>query len=429
MAATEPYLLTASEAARQIAEGRLSAEALVRACLARIDAREMSVAAFACVDPDYVIRQAKERDASRSGGPLHGVPVAFKDIIDTSGLPTAYGSRAYIGHRPKEDAACVAATLAAGGVVLGKTATTEFAGRHPAATSHPKNRLHSPGGSSSGSAAAVADHMVPLAVGSQTAGSTIRPASYCGVYGYKPTFGLLSMAGVHLLAASFDTLGLFARSAEDLLLFRDALLGLPARPRADPQPPRIALCRTPYWEKAEPAMQQAVLDAADALKKAGASVSQLELPREFDELEQTTWSIVHFEAARTLAPEWRRSPDSLGGATRRMIEIGLTVPYERYVSDMCAIERLRPVIHDALEGFDVALTPSAVGEAPLGLEDTGPVTFNFLWHVMNMPAITIPAFTGPRGLPLGVQLAARRYDDDNLLALARWSARKLGLPG
>ena len=428
MAGTDPHLLTATEAARRIAEGSLSAEALVRACLERIDAREMSVAAFACLDPDYAIRQAQERDRRRGAGPLHGVPVAFKDIVDTSVLPTGYGSRAYLGHRPGADAACVASTLAAGGVVLGKTATTEFAGRHPAATSHPKNRLHSPGGSSSGSAAAVADHMVPLAVGSQTAGSTIRPASYCGVLGYKPTFGLLSLAGVHPLAASFDTLGLFARSVEDLLLFRNVLASLPPAPLPETAPPRVALCRTPYWDKAEPAMQQCVLDAAGALKKAGASVSELELPAGFETLEQTTWSIVHFEAARALAAAWRRAPDSLGSATRRMIETGLGVPQERYAADMATLERLRPVIHQALEGFDVVLTPAAVGEAPQGLEDTGPVTFNFLWHVMNMPAITIPAAAGPRGLPLGVQLVARRYDDDRLLAHARWCERRLGAP-
>jgi amidase len=429
VSAADLVSLTACQAARRISEGTLTSEALVRTCLERIDARDMSVAAFACVDPEYAIRQAKERDRSRGNGPLHGIPVAFKDIIDTAGLPTSYGSKAYLGHQPKADAACVSAALEAGAVVLGKAATTEFAGRHPAPTSHPRNRLHSPGGSSSGSAAAVADGMVPLAIGSQTAGSTIRPASYCGVHGYKPTFGLLSLAGVHPLAASFDTLGLFARSVEDLMLFLDALLGLPARALEEPPAPRIALCRTPYWDKAQPAMQQAVLDAADLLKKGGATVAELELPRGFEDLEQTTWSIVHFEAARTLMPEWRRSPDSLGGATRRMIREGLAVPYERYLADMRSIERQRPVIHEALEGFDVVLTPSAVGEAPLGLEDTGPVTFNFLWHVMNMPAITLPAFNGPQGLPLGVQLVARRYEDDRLLAFARWSAKKLGLPG
>lgn len=421
--------LTASECARMISRDELTSETLVRACLERVDAREMSVGAFACVDPHYAIRQARERDKGPRSGPLHGIPVAFKDIIDTAELPTSYGSRAYLGHRPAVDAACVAATSATGGIVLGKATTTEFAGRHPAATSHPMNRLHSPGGSSSGSAAAVADHMVPLAVGSQTLGSTIRPASYCGVYGYKPTFGLLSLAGVHPLAASFDTLGLFARSVDDLMLFRNALLGLPASAVADREPPRVALCRTPYWEKAQPAMQQAVLDAANALKKAGAAVAELELPAGFETLEHTSRSIMHFEAARALMPVWRRAPDALGGATRQMVEKGLAVPYEQYLADMRTIERLRPVVHEAVDRVDVVLTPGAVGEAPLGLEDTGPVTFNFLWHVMNMPAITIPFSTGPSGLPLGVQLVARRYHDDSLLAHARWSARRFGLDG
>ena len=238
--------LTASEAARRIAAGEITSESLVRACLERIEARDADVAAWVVVDPEYALEQARVLDAAPVSGPLHGIPVGFKDVIDTAALPTRYGSPIYEGFVPEADAACVALTRAAGGVVLGKTVTTEFAGRHPGPTANPHNPAHTPGGSSSGSAAAVADFQVPLAMGTQTAGSMIRPSAYCGVYGLKPTFGLFSFAGVHDLAETFDTLGVMGRSLDDIALFRAVLMAIDAVPlEAAESPPRIGFCRTP----------------------------------------------------------------------------------------------------------------------------------------------------------------------------------------
>ena len=300
----DPTTFTATAAAALIANGDLSSEALVGACLARIEAREPVVAAWSHVDPCLALEQARARDRIAPTGPLHGVPVGIKDIIDTRDQPTTHGSRAYAGFTPAEDAACVAALREAGAVILGKTVTTEFANRDPGPTSHPLNRLHTPGGSSSGSAAAVADRMVPLALASQTAGSTIRPAAYCGIYGFKPTFGLLSLAGMGALCERFDTLGLYARGVADLALLRDALLGVDAAgigPLAG-GPPRVRLCRTPLWDEAQPESQAAVERAAEAFAAAGATVEELSLPSEFDTLREAMWEIIRFELARALLP-------------------------------------------------------------------------------------------------------------------------------
>ena len=413
--------LTATDAARQIGKGEITCEALVRACLDRIEARDADVAAWVVVDPEHALDQARMLDAGPVSGPLHGIPVGFKDVIDTGDLPTRYGSPIYEGYVPEADAACVAHTRAAGAVVLGKTVTTEFAGRHPGPTAHPLNPLHTPGGSSSGSAAAVADFQVPLAMGTQTAGSMIRPSAYCGVYALKPTFGLFSRAGVHDLTETFDTLGIMARSLDDLALFRAVLMSFNPVPfEASEAAPRVGFCRTPMWDDADQATHDHLEAAATHLSKAGAKVRDLDLPADFNDLLPVCWRIVTFEMARSLGYVKHARPDGISNTTRNMIADGEALSLDTYLGDMRRVERLRVLIHEVMDDVDVILTPASVGEAHVGHSDTGPVTFNFLWHIMNLPAMNIPAFTGPTGLPIGAQLVARRYDDGTLLCYAGW---------
>ena len=423
----DPTILTATAARARIASGDLSSEALVGACLARIEAREPAVAAWSHVNPCLALEQARACDRTAPSGPLHGVPVGIKDIIDTRDQPTTHGSRACAGLTPAEDAACVAALREAGAVILGKTVTTEFANRDPGPTSHPLNRLHTPGGSSSGSAAAVADRMVPLALASQTAGSTIRPAAYCGIHGFKPTFGLLSLAGVGALCERFDTLGLYARDIADLALLRDALLGVDAAgiPPLAGGPPRMRLCRTPLWDEAQPESQAVVERAAEAFAAAGATVEELSLPSEFDGLREVMWEIIRFELARALLPVWRRSSASLRSTTQRMFRAGRLIPLARHIDNVKHVEACGHKMDSLLAGDEIVLTPSAVGEAPVGVENTAPPTFNFLWHVIGMPAVHLPYGQGPTGLPIGVQLVAHRHADDHLLATAAWADKVL----
>src|SRR4051812_26170352 len=272
--------LSAIEIAQGIAEKKFTAEAVVRDCLARIEAREPVVKAWATIDPDYALRQARELDRGSSRGALHGVPIGVKDIIDTADLPTEMGSEIYKGNRSFSDAACVAIMRAAGAVILGKTVTAEFAGMSPGPTTNPHNPAHTPGGSSSGSAAAVADHMVPAAFGTQTGGSVLRPAAYCGVVGYKPTFNLINRSGIKSAAENLDTIGVIARSIDDVELVTAAVVGKEPARRTMETAPRIGLCRTPLWDTAQPETKHAVEDAATRLAAAGATVREITLAEE-----------------------------------------------------------------------------------------------------------------------------------------------------
>ena len=302
------FRLSASEAAARIREGKLTSEALVRSCLERIDSRESQVKAWVHLDRDFALAQARECDRSASRGPIHGVPFAAKDIMDTADLPTEYGSPIYKGNRPAADAACVALSRAAGGVLLGKTVTTEFASRSPLGnTTNPHNPAHTPGGSSSGSAAAVADFMVPLAFGTQTVGSVIRPAAFCGCVGYKPSYGEVSTQGVKQNTASFDTVGLFARAVEDLALFRAAVTGFAAKPLAaiPVNELKIGFCRTMFWDRAEEYTKTFLEEAASALAKAGAKVSDFDLGKPFEQFEAMGRRINDYEFSRGLT--WERN--------------------------------------------------------------------------------------------------------------------------
>jgi Asp-tRNA(Asn)/Glu-tRNA(Gln) amidotransferase A subunit family amidase len=420
-----PNLLAASAAAEAIRNGTLTSEALTRACLERIEAREADVLAWAHMDPEQALAEARARDREPPRGPLHGVPVGFKDIIDTADMPTRYGSAIYPDHRPAADAACVTLIRAAGGIVLGKTVTTEFAFRTPNKTHNPHNLDHTPGGSSSGSAAGVADYMVPLAFGTQTGGSIIRPASFCGVVGYKPSFGQFSYVGVKLLAQSLDTLGGFARTVGDLALLRQAMLGAPAAVAARIDAPKLGLCLTPWWEAADASTQVALEMAGAALAKVGAEVREVALPETFDPLPTFNDVIMVFEGRRSLAHEFSHHEALLSAMLKEAIPPEAGVPFEDYRAALKGAWRCRAQLAEVMHGLDALLVPSAVGEAPLSLDSTGNALFNKPWTTIGAPCITLPKYMGPTDLPVGVQLVGRPGDDEALLSVAAWAETAL----
>ncbi|WP_431284380.1 amidase [Humitalea sp. 24SJ18S-53] len=419
----DPATLTASQAADAIAEGRLTSEALLRACLDRIALRDDAVGAWAFLDPDLALAAARAADRGPVRGPLHGVPVGLKDIIDTYDMPTQCNSPIHAGRRPYADSAVAALIRAAGGIILGKTVTTEFANRFPGATRNPLNPAHTPGGSSSGSAAAVADGQVPLALGTQTSGSMIRPAAYCGVVGYKPSFGEVSRVGVFQQSGTLDTVGLCARSLEDVQRLRAVVSRIPYVPvGASATAPRIALCRTPEWAEASPAAQQALTEAAARLAAAGATVTDLELPAAlFGGWPDAHRRIANFEGARNFGFERHRHRALISKALGEgRIRDGETTPLDAYIAAQRAAEAMRAWADEALDAVDVVLTLSAAGEAPVGLAATGSATFNSLWTLLYTPCLTLPHGAGPTGLPLGLQLVSARYEDERLFAAAGW---------
>jgi len=417
--------LSARAAAQDIAAGRLSAEALVSACLDRIAAREDVVGAWHYLDPEAALAAARHCDASPPRGPLHGIPIAVKDVIDTFDMPTGYGSPIYEGHRPAADAACVALARGAGAVVLGKTVTTEFACFTAGKTANPKNPAHTPGGSSSGSAAAVADGMVPLGFGSQTAGSVIRPASFCGCVGFKPSFGVIPRAGAKMLADSLDTIGVMARTVDDAAFFSGVLAGRPAlRDIEMPDAaPRIGIYRTPMWGEAEPSTTAAMDRTRAALERAGGWTAEIVVPAEHQRLLQAQETIMGFELVRSLAHERIRHSAELSPRLAQLLDAGMAVGAPEY--DAAVAETA--VARAKLDGFfgpcDAMLAPAAPGEAPQGLGYTGNPVFNRMWTLLGTPCITVPAIWGENGLPTGVQLVGRVGDDVRLVRAALFLER------
>ena len=419
--------LTARDAARQIAERRITAEELAASCLDRIAAREAVVGAWQYLDREAARTAARRRDAEPPRGPLHGVPIAVKDLIDTVDMPTAYGSSIYRSHHPGADASCVALARAAGAVVLGKTVTTEFAAFTPGKTANPRNPAHTPGGSSSGSAAAVADGMVPLAFGTQTAGSVIRPGAYCGCVAYKPSFGLISRAGVKPLADSLDTVGVFARSVEDAAFFAGVLAERPAlRHLATPHTaPRFGLYRTPMWDQAEPATAAALDIARSALERAGAAVTELAIAPEHQGLSETQNTIMRFEMVRALAYERIEHSAELSPRLAQMMDEGMAIGSDEYDRALAHAAAARAGLADFFAGCDAVLTPAAPGEAPAGLGSTGDPIFNRMWTLLGVPCVTVPARWGENGLPTGVQLVGGPKDDARLMTAAAFLERVL----
>jgi Asp-tRNA(Asn)/Glu-tRNA(Gln) amidotransferase A subunit family amidase len=356
------------------------------------------------------------------------VPIGIKDVIDTFDMPTEMGSPIYRGHRPTADAACVALLRAAGGVILGKTVTCEFAGVTPGATTNPHDEARTPGGSSSGSAAAVADCMVPIALGTQTGGSVLRPASYCGVIGYKPTYNAVSRVGVKAAAEGLDTLGLIARSLDDIALVRAVLLGrAPAPVPAVTVAPRIGLTRTHLWDLAQPETVAAVEDAAERLNEAGAAIMDVKLPEAFAELAQAREVVNDCERAVAMADEWHRHRDLISERLRKIIQRGLDALPRDYAPAVRLAERCRGDFDAVFGAADVLLAPCVRGEAPEGLHYTGDPSFQALWTLLHAPTLTLPTAIGPNGLPVGIQLIGRRHDDDRLLAASKWIFAMLGV--
>ena len=419
--------LSAAAAAARLSAGTLTAEALTRDCLDRI-AERAAVKAWTWLDPEPALAQARRADRAGRPGVLAGLPIGVKDVIDTLDMPTGHGSPIYRGNRPFADAACVALTRMAGGTILGKTVTTEFANRFPGATVHPHNPEHTPGGSSSGSAAAVADFQVPVGFGTQTGGSTIRPAAFCGVVGYKPSFGEFSRVGIKLQCQNLDTLGLICRSLDDIALMRAALVAMPHRAiDRTVGAPRIGVCRTPGWDAADAPTQALIERTAARLAAAGAAVVDVEFAAPFHDIAQQHRRVFNYEAAHNYAYEHREHREQVSAVLLdTVLDPGAAMPLADYVEALETAEAFRAHLDDIFREVDVLLTPSAAGEAPKGLGATGNPAFNSIWTLGWVPCVTLPAGTGPAGLPLGVQLVGARFADEKLLDAAAWVEARLG---
>jgi Asp-tRNA(Asn)/Glu-tRNA(Gln) amidotransferase A subunit family amidase len=418
---------TATEIVAAISAGETTCEAVARACLDRIAAREPRVQAWQYLDPEHVISQARALDKSHRRGPLIGVPFGVKDIIDTCELPTEYGTPIYKDHRPARDAACVALSRRAGGLLMGKTVTTEFANVTPGKTRNPFDPARTPGGSSSGSGAAVGDFMVPLALGTQTTGSTTRPASFCGVFGYRPTWGDLRTTGVMEASGSLDSLGILARSVEDVALYRDVLLGIEPEPVAENvATPRIGFCRPYFWPRIEAPTQKLLEEAAARLAHAGAKVEEVTLPADFEALETAHRWISGFEMARNLTWELDTHPEKISKKFRNgRLKDGLACSYEHYCEMRDLVARCRRTLEPIIARYDALLAPAAPGEAPVGWHPVPDPWVYMIWTALHVPSMTLPVFKGSAGLPIGAQLIAKWSGDRRLFAVSRWVYRQL----
>jgi Asp-tRNA(Asn)/Glu-tRNA(Gln) amidotransferase A subunit family amidase len=440
------WALPLTEAAAGIRDGRFGALELVESCLQRIEEVEGKVQAWAFLDPEHARQQAREADLHRKQGraigALHGVPIGIKDIFDTADMPTELGSPLWKGRTPRQDAAAVARLRAAGAVIVGKTVTTEYATRHPGKTTNPHDASRTPGGSSSGSAAAVAAHMVPGAIGSQTSGSVIRPAAFCGVVGFKPTHGLIPRTGMLLLSRTLDHAGVFARTVEDAALLAEQLVGFDeedagtravARPplaavavSAPPLPPRLAFVRSPAWGHAEPVTREAFAELVETL---GEAVTEVEIGADFGRGLDMHRVVSEAEIAHNLRRDYEKGGSQLSAGLRERIERGRRHAAVEYLAALAAIPALTARLEPVFDEFDAILTPAAPGEAPRGLHSTGEPIFNALWTYLGTPAVTLPLLVSPAGLPLGVQLVGRRDNDARLLRTARWLEATLAAPG
>lgn len=412
---------TATQMSIALAQGATTPTRLVEEHLSVIDALEAKLSAWAYVGRDGARQRARSLDERTASTALHGIPFGVKDNIDTCDMPTAYGSVIHERNVPARDATCVACLRLAGANPLGKAASAEFAHREPGATRNPWNPEHTPGGSSSGSAAAVASGMVPFALGSQTTGSVIRPAAYCGVIGYKPTYGEFNIAGTLANTPAFDTLGVIARCVPDVVLVRRALLdaSIPDRVPVSFEAARVGLCRTPYWSRADAPTKELLDRVTTTLQRAGVIIAEFDDDAIFDGLEHANVIVSGYEFARTMAHERRTAYQQLSTILRegRMAD-GLEASYAEYASASEHLSSARGALDAALAAFDFIITPAAPGAAPQGLNSTGTAEFNMAWTTLHAPAITLPVAMSPQALPLGIQLVSRRHSDDRLLAFA-----------
>lgn len=419
--------LSLYEMSQAIHQGQLSATRIMEACIERIQQREPEVNAWESINIESALTQAQQSDQQAPKGILHGLPIGVKDTIDTLDFPTGRGTPIYANKPAFWDAAGVALIKRAGGIILGKTVTTEFAYFRPGKTANPHNLAHTPGGSSSGTAAAVADFMVPAALGSQTAGSLIRPASYCGVVAYKPTFGDFSLGGVRPLSHSLDTLGVITRTVQDAALMRSVLLDVPFTPIHSQVnlPPRIAFCHTPSWLEADGYTRAQLEKTAFSLAVGNAQVSTVELPKICDELIAVQKCIMAYEAAHHMCFEYDNHQEKLSPQIIELIEEGMSIQREDYLLAQATAQRAREEISTLFENWDVILAPAAPGEAPLGLNATGNPIFSRMWNLLGVPSLSLPAFKGENQLPVGIQVVGAQGEDTRLLQIAMWIEDKL----
>jgi Asp-tRNA(Asn)/Glu-tRNA(Gln) amidotransferase A subunit family amidase len=419
----QPYELTATEASALIAAKKLSCEELARSTLAHIEAREPIVRAWSYYDKDQVIRNARELDKTPPTSPLHGLTFGVKDVIDTADMPTQHNSPIYEGHRPGQDAACVAVVRHSGALIVGKTDTVEFAsGGRRAASRNSHNLAHSPGGSSSGSGAAVGDKQVQLAFGTQTGGSHIRPAAFNGIYGIKPTHGIISREGAKMYSHTLDTVGWYGRAVEDLQLVAQAfrLPGLDSVSKVSVKGLKVGLLRGPNWSQADAYSRAALMEAGKRLEAAGAIVVDLTLPKLFDGIDAAQQVVMRGEGRAAFLPDYLGSHHLLHQDFRDLVENALKITPAQLVAAYDLAADCRRTF-DGLFGstLDVVLTPSSPGEAPEGLQDTGNPAFNSMWTLMHVPCVGIPVGKSARSLPLGIQLVGPRFSDAQLLAIAQ----------
>lgn len=442
MTPDQHFQLSACDGLQRLIAGEISASELTESCLQRIAEVDDEVEAWAFIDADFAREQARAADAFRQSGhglgALHGLPVAVKDIVDVASMPCENGTPIDAGRRPEHNAAVASLLRQAGAVILGKTVTTELAFYHPGKTHNPHDASRTPGGSSSGSAAAVASHMAPLAIGSQTNGSMIRPAAFCGVVGFKPTYGLIPRSGVLTLSPALDTLGVFGRTVEDCALLAEALTGFDAaddatqaRPKpnlvetcsaAPPVRPAIAFAKTSHWGDADEATREGFGELVEAL---GEACDEIELPEIFSQ--STDWhrSLMTAEIARHIGPYEQRAKDQLSDVMRATLKEGREVSALTYQTALDGRDILNGGMEAIFDRYDAIITPAAAGEAPVGLESTGNPVFATLWTYCGLPALSLPLLEGPNGHPVGVQLVGRRHNDARLLRTARWLMNEL----
>lgn len=434
--------MTAVQAVTAIREGDVTSEELVSACLDHIDETEETVQAWIYLDRDHALTQAKKADLARKSGfpmgPLHGVPVGIKDIFDTDDMPTEDGTVLHAGRRPMGDATVVAQLREAGAVIMGKTVTTELAVYGPGKTRNPRNPEHTPGGSSSGSAAAVAANMVPLAVGTQTNGSVIRPAAYCGVVGYKPSHGLVSRTRVLRQSPPLDTVGVFARTVEDAALLAETIMGYDDRDAAmrpaaratlvktamsePPVEPDIAFVKTPVWDQADEDTRGAFEELAEHL---GERITEVALSDTFDDVHEWHRRIMEADLAKNFRIDEEKGRDKITSVLCEMLDRGKAVSAIEYNTAVDQVLACNDILDEVFERYDAIITPATMGTAPQGLGSTGSPIFCTIWTYCGMPAVTLPLLEGSNGLPMGVQLVGPRGDDARLLRSARWLAERL----
>lgn len=412
---------TANEVTALVARGETTVQAVVDACLVRIDAREPEVRALAYWNRRGALEKAESIDRHVAPGRVRGMVAGVKDVIDTADMPTSYGSAFYEGHRPTTDAVCVSNLRAGGALVLCKTVTAEFAGADPVPTANPLDLTRTPGGSSSGSAAAVADGMVHIALSTQTGGSTIRPASYCGIVGFKPSFGLLDRTGIKLISKSLDTVGLMGRDVADVALAAACVSGTDQFDNFGSVSPRhFVICQTPFWSEAEPGCRNTLALTERIIRDSGAATSTLVLPSEFEKANGFFKIIMSREASEALAHEISTTPDLVGAFMREFVRIGAGWSASDYAEALAYAEKLRRIFSDLIDEKTIIVTPSAPGSAPRDRNTTGSPVFNSMWTMLHAPCLTVPLGHDDNGMPIGVQLVAKPDCDRLLLAGAAW---------